>query len=401
MDSRLTVFVLALMATSVIALLARALPVPYESALALAGLGAGILVGPLDTGFAHSLILSVLLPGLLFDASYRLSWKLLRGNLVAVVLLATMGVLLTTTVVAFLGHLALGLALPLAILLGAMVAPTDPVAVVAVFRRLSVPDRLLNLIEGESLANDGTGVVVFTIALTALGATALQPGPSLVQFVRLALGGVALGVAVGFLLSALTSRVDDFQVEITLTAIAAYGGYLLGTYLQVSGILTVVSAGVVLGSFGRPRGMSQRTQEAIDQFWDYAAFILNSFAFLLIGLTEPWRSVLDHAGFVALAAVIALLARAVSVYAIFGLLRPLRLHVSFRWQHLLVWGGLRGVIAVVLVLSLTGSGGSVGLVRSLVYGVTLLSIVVQGATVGPVARALLRQPKAGGEAATS
>ena len=119
---------------------------------------------------------------------------------------------------------------------------TDPVAVVSVFRRLGVPARLLNLVEAESLANDGTGVVVFTIALAAVGST-VQPGPAVVDFLRLSLGGIALGVAVGFAVSLLTSRVDDFQVEITLTAIAAYGGYLVGQYLQVSGILTVVAAG--------------------------------------------------------------------------------------------------------------------------------------------------------------
>jgi monovalent cation:H+ antiporter, CPA1 family len=388
MQAGVAEFVLAMMAASAVALLARSIPICYESALALVGLVAGILVGPVATGFAHSLILFVLLPGLLFEASYRLSWHHLRGNLPAVLLLATLGVLLTTALVALLGHLALGLAIPVAVLLGAMVAPTDPVAVVAVFRRLGVPPRLLNLVEAESLANDGTGVVIFTIALTAIG-TSVQPASVVVDFLRLALGGLALGVAAGFLVSVVTSRVDDFQVEITLTAIAAYGAYLAGQYLNVSGILAVVAAGVVVGSFGRPRGMSARTQQAIDLFWDYVAFLLNSLAFLLIGLEVPWRDMLANAGFVALAAIIALLARAATVYLVLGLLRPLPPRVSFRWQHLMVWGGLRGVIAVALVLSLPETGGAIGLVKALVYGVTLISIVVQGVTIGPLTRALL------------
>jgi len=274
-ETRVAEFVLALMAASAVALLARSIPVCYESLLALAGLAAGMLFGPVQTAVAHSLILFVFLPGLLFEASYRLSWRHLRGNLVAVVTLATVGVLLTTALVAFLGHLALGLAIPVAVLFGAMVAPTDPVAVVSVFRRLGVPARLLNLVEAESLANDGTGVVVFTIALAAVGST-VQAAPAVVDFLRLSLGGLGLGLAVGFAASLVTSRVDDFQVEITLTAIAAYGGYLAGEYLHVSGILTVVAAGIVVGSFGRPRGMSARTQQAIDLCWDYVAFVLNS-----------------------------------------------------------------------------------------------------------------------------
>jgi monovalent cation:H+ antiporter, CPA1 family len=374
-----------------VALIARWVPICYESALAVAGLGAGVVFGPVETGVAHSLILFVFLPGLLFEASYRLSWRHLRGNLVVVVSLATVGVLLTTALVAFMGHVALGLAIPLALVLGAMVAPTDPVAVVAVFRRLGVPARLVNLIEAESLANDGTGVVVFTIALAAVGST-VQPGPAVVDFLRLSLGGIALGVTVGFAISLVTSRVDDFQVEITLTAIAAYGGYLAGQYLQVSGILAVVAAGIVVGSFGRPRGMSARTQQAIDLFWDYVAFLLTSLAFLLIGLQVPWRSLLANAGFVALAAIIALLARAATVYLVLGLLRPLGQRVSFRWQHLLVWGGLRGVIAVALVLSLPQIGGAFEQVKAMVYGVTLLSIVLQGITIGPLTRALLAPP---------
>jgi CPA1 family monovalent cation:H+ antiporter len=221
----------------------------------------------------------------------------------------------------------------------------------------------------------------------------VQPAAAVADFVRLSIGGLALGVVVGYAISMVTNRVDDFQVEITLTAIAAYGAYLAGQYLNVSGILAVVAAGIVLGSFGRPREMPARTRQAIDLFWDYIAFLLNSLAFLLIGLQVPWRDVLANLGFVALAAGIALLARAVTVYLVLGLLRPFGQRVSLRWQHLLVWGGLRGVIAVALVLSLPGTGGAIGQLKALVYGVTLISIVIQGVTIGPLTRALL--PRAG------
>jgi CPA1 family monovalent cation:H+ antiporter len=199
-------------------------------------MAAGLVLGHGEVHLTPGLILFVLVPGLLFEAFFNLSWADLRANLVAVAALATLGVLLTTAVVGLLGHLALGLAVPIALLFGAMVAPTDPVAIVAVFRRLRVPDRLVNLVEAESLFNDGTGVILFTVALsaTAAGAHASILG-GFVDFLRLGLGGLGLGLLVGLVLSLLTSRVDDFEIEMTLTAIAAYGGYLLAEQMHVSG----------------------------------------------------------------------------------------------------------------------------------------------------------------------
>jgi len=384
-------FVLILVAAAIVAVVVKFVPVPYVSALALVGIAAGAILGHGQVHLTPSLILLVLLPGLLFEAAFNLSWAHLRANLPAVVALATVGVVLTTAVVAPLGHYALGLAVPIAILFGAMVAPTDPVAVVAVFRKLHAPERLVNLIEAESLLNDGTGVILFTVALAATVPGA-QPSllGSVLDFARLAAGGLALGLAVGFGLSLVTSRVDDFQVEMTLTAIAAYGGYLLAEQVHVSGILAVVAAGLVLGSYGRPRAMSERTAEAIGHSWDYVAFALNSVVFLLIGLDVPIQAVLDHLGVVLGAAAIALLARAAPVYLLLGSLHLVRSGVSLRWQHLIVWGGLRGTVALALALSISGRGGQFAIVTQLVYGVVLVSLLVQGTTIGPLTRALLR-----------
>lgn len=390
-ETRVEAFVLLLMAACAVALLVKAVPVPYVSALALVGLLGGLVVGRGQVQLTHALILFVLLPGLLFEAAFNLSWRELKANLVAVVALATLGVVLTTAVVAVVGQAALGLALPVAVLLGTMISPTDPVAVVAVFRRLGVPARLVNLVESESLFNDGTGVVLFTVALTATQAAPAGLGGLAWDFVRLTAGGIGLGVGVGLLLSFITSRIDDFPVEITLTAIGAYGSYLLAESLHLSGILAVVAAGLVLGNFGRPRAMSVRTQEAVTLFWDYVAFLLNSVVFLLVGLDVPWSDVRGQLPAILLAALIALLARAVAVYGVLGLLHPLPWRVSLRWQHLVVWSGLRGAIAVALALSLTETDRQFDSVRALVYGVVLLSILVQGTTIGPLARFLLRE----------
>ncbi len=391
-ESQVAAFVVLLMAAAAVAVLVKLVPIPYVTALALVGaVAGGIFHGSVTVHLTRSFILFVLLPGLLFEAGFNLDWRRLRDTLLAVLVLATVGVLLTAGLIAVIGHLVLGLALPLAFLLGAMVAATDPVAVIAMFRRLGVPGRLATIVEAESLVNDGTGVVLFTIALgIALSGTFHPIGASL-QFLQLTLGGLALGLAIGFVLSRLTMRVDDPQVELTFTAIAAYGSYLLAEAIHVSGLLAVVAAALVMGNYGRTKGMSERTQVAVNTFWDYVAFLLNSLVFLLIGLELPWTSILDHGWAVLAAASIALIARAVAVYGVFAVLRPFGGKLAWRWQHLIVWGGLRGGVAIALALSLGEQGGSELIdLRTLVYGVVLLSITVQGLTIGPLSRALLK-----------
>ena len=260
----------------------------------------------------------------------------------------------------------------------------------AVFRRIGVPSRLIDLVESEALLNDGTGAIVFAIALAATQGGRLDLGPAVLTFLQLGLGGCALGVAIGLLLSLVTTRIDDPQVEITLTGIAAYGGYLLADHLHVSSILCVVCAGLVLGNVGRPRAMSERTQAAIDVFWDYVSFLLNTAVFILIGLDVPWDALIRVWPLVLAAGAILLIARAVSVYPLLLLLRPFGRRINLRWQHLMVWSGLRGAVALALLLSLQTSGpAAYQSLRGLVYGVVLISIVIQGLTMGPLARALL------------
>lgn len=389
LETHLTTFVVLLMIACAVAIAVKAVPVPYEVALALIGLLAGSLAGPVPFQLTPSVILAVFLPGLLFEGAFRLDWRLLRRNLVAVVVLATLGVLLMSLLVGGLVHLLLGLSVPLAFLIGTMLAPTDPVAVLAVFRRLGLPERLTNLVEAESLANDGTGLVLFSLALAVLTAGGGSGWELTGSFLRLVLGGLALGAVIGFAASLLISRVDDFTLEMTVTAIAAYGGYLLAEYVHLSGLLAVVAAALIMGNHGRRGAMSDETRRAVDLSWEYVAFLLNSLLFLLIGLAVPLPQLLAAAGLVLATAAIALLARAVTVYALLALLRPLRRSVPSRWQHLLVWGGLRGAIAVALVLSLQGRGGSYTLVQTLVYGAALFSIVIQGLSISPLARRLL------------
>jgi len=396
-EFQVAAFVVLLMVAAAIAVFVKLVPIPYVTALALIGAAAGAVFHTPTLHLSRSFILFVLLPGLLFEAGFNLDWHQLRQNLLPILTLATAGVVLTAGIIAAIGNVVLGIALPLAFLLGSMVAATDPVAVIAVFRRLGVPTRLDTIVQAESLVNDGTGVVLFTIALAILLSGSFQPLDSLLQFFRLTLGGTAVGVGTGFLLSRLTMRVDDPQVEITFTTIGAYGSYLAGEALQVSGLLAVVAAAVVMGNYGRRCGMSLRTQTACSTFWDYIAFVLNSMVFLLIGLELPWTDVLVLAGPILVAMVITLAARAVAVYGVLGVLRPLGRSVPWRWQHLIVWSGIRGAVAIALALSLGEQAGpSFPHLRTLVYGIVLLSITLQGFTIGPISRMLLKPQQLAG-----
>ncbi len=378
-----------LMVATVGTMVARRLYIPYPALLAVIGIAGGFVLRGHIPSLGHNVILFVLLPGLLFDAALNLHWEQLRNNLTEVAVLATIGVALTTAVIAVLGASALGLSVAAAILFGAAVSATDPVAVVAVFRQLHVPGRLGNLIEAESLLNDGTGVVLFSVALTATSASAVAWPNYVGQFFLLTFGGLGLGTVLGWVASRWTARIDDPQLEITITAVLAYGGYLLGELAHVSGILCVVAAGVVVGNYGRPRTMSEPTQRAVTELWAYVAFVLNSVVFVLIGASAPWNTLLNHFGLVVAGAALALAARAITVYGLLSTLRGLGRPIPLRWQHLLVWGGLRGAVAVALALSLGVHGGEMAVVRALIFGVVLVSILVQGATIRPLTRALL------------
>jgi CPA1 family monovalent cation:H+ antiporter len=398
LQSGVAVFVAFLMVASAVAVLAERLPIPYETVLALVGLAVGAILGEQNIHVTGDLLLFVFLPGLLFEAGFNLHWGNLREHLVGVALLATVGAFITTAVVALLGVAALGLALPVAFLFGAMVSPTDPVAVIAIFRQLGVPDRLTTLVEGESLLNDGTGLVLFSLALAIYSGAVPSVPQAILDMLYLSLGGLAVGIATGFALSWLTARINFVRVELTFTAIGAYGSYLVAEWLHASGILAVVAAALVLGNFGRPRGMAPATEAAVTVFWDYVAFVLNSAIFLLIGMDIPWQNIGSSWLAILVAAIIVLVARAVAVY---GVMWPARLAgrgIPWRWKHLMVWSGLRGAVAIALTLSLIGNTDpQIILIQTLTYGVALLSIVVQGGTIGPISRWLLG---AGSEATT-
>jgi len=302
--------------------------------------------------------------------------------------LANVGVLLATFVTGYLVHWALGLPILIALVFGAIISATDPISVLAIFKDLKMDKRLSVIIEGESLLNDGTAVVVFQILLAGVVAGGLGGGKGIGQFLVAVVGGAAIGFGLGYTGSKITQTIDDPQIEITLTTIIAYGSYLFANHLHWSGVIATASAGLIVGNFGAKKGMSATTKVALESFWEYLAFVMNSLVFLLIGLevhldalAHAWRPVLF-----AIAAV--LIGRSLSVYLLIPVSNMFAENIPVRWQHVMVWGGLRGALALALALSLDNTFPYRDRILDLTFGVVVFSILVQGLTTKPLLRVL-------------
>jgi CPA1 family monovalent cation:H+ antiporter len=364
-----------LLVVSLVAVVTRRFRVPYTAALVVAGLVLS-LGKQLDIGITPQLILSLFLPPLVFEAAFHLPLRDLRRDGVTIFLLAVPGVLLAMAIVGGALNFFGGLSLPLALVFGALIAATDPVTVLAIFRRLGVPKRLEVLLEAESLFNDGTAIVLFNLALAGALSGAFHIWEGVFDFLWVSAGGLAIGLALGWITAQLLARVDDYLVETTLTTVVAFGSYLLAEQLHVSGVLAVLAAGLVTGSLGT-RGMSPTTRIVVFNFWEYAAFLANSAVFLLIGLlidlpllAESWQLIL-----LAIASV--LVSRAIATY----LTTRYVARFPLRWSHAVFWGGPRGAIALALALSLPASlGESRSMLLALTFGVVLFTILVQSLT---------------------
>jgi CPA1 family monovalent cation:H+ antiporter len=386
-----------LIAASIISVLAKYLRIPYTVALVLGGLLLSVLylpfLSPLEPNqrpnwLTPDVILILFLPALVFEGSVKLNLRDLLRDAAPLLILANIGVLLATVVTGYLVHGALGLPILIALLFGTIISATDPISVLAIFKSLNINKRLSVLIEGESLLNDGTAVVMFQILLAAVAGGGLSIGKEIGRFLLAVIGGAALGVVMGYAASKITQRIDDPQVEITLTTIVAYGSYLLASSFHLSGVIATASAGLIVGNIGANRGMSARTRAALESFWEYLAFVMNSLVFLLIGLEvhvdslgRAWSAVLF-----AIAAV--LIGRVLSVYSLVPLSNFLAEKISLRWQHVFVWGGLRGALALALALSLDNALPYRARLLDLTFGVVIFSILVQGLTTKPLLRGL-------------
>lgn len=390
-----TVVVLLFALAAGVALVARWLSLPYTVALVIAGLLLGSSHDFPTPHLSKELVFAVFLPGLLFEAAFHLEFKRFWQNKLALHSLAIPGVavaigltaLLLTPIVSAL-HFVEGFALSHGLVFAALIAATDPIAVVALFKSVGAPKRLAILVEGESLLNDGTAVVFFSLVLAVVGGRELSWAAAALDFLTVVGVGGAVGAAISYGAAKVIQRVDDAMVEITLTTVAAYGSFTLAEQLHASGVIATVVAGMVCGNYAAQTGMSATTRLAVESFWEYVAFALNSVVFLLIGLevhvddlVASWQPILI--GYLAVTS-----GRAVVVWLVVLLLRRTRERIPATWAWVLIWGGLRGGLSMVLALGLPADFPHRALLVTMTFGVVVLSILLQGFTCAPLLRRL-------------
>jgi monovalent cation:H+ antiporter, CPA1 family len=373
-----------LVVAAVVSLVTQRLRIPYTVGLVLVGLALALVGRWSAFTVMPEIILAMLVPPLVFEAAFHLNFSDLRRDLPLIAWLTIPGVILTVLFIGGLVSWAAGLSLPTALVFGALIAATDPVAVVGLFRQMGVPHRLQVLLEGESLLNDGTAIVLFNLVVAVSLTGKFNLAGSAVQFVVVAGGGILVGAVAGIIVSQVIGRIDNHLIETSLTTILAYGAYLAAEYLLgVSGVLAVVAAGVAAGHLG-PRGMSPTTRIVVANFWEYAAFLANSFVFLIIGLQMDLTLLARNAGSIGWGILAALAARAVMVFG----LSSFGKNISWRWRSVMVWGGLRGAISLALALSLPSDLPDRGELQAMAFGVVLFTLLVEGLSMKALVRRL-------------
>jgi CPA1 family monovalent cation:H+ antiporter len=357
--------------------------IPYPVLLAAGGIVIGLIPGIRLPAIGPDLILLAFVPGLVFEAALALDLEEIWRRVIPISLLATLGVLLTVIAIGALAHFGLGLDWASGVLLGAIVAATDPIAVVSLLRQVRAPLGLDAILEGESLFNDGTGVAVFSAVL----GTILSGHPSLVdgalRFVFVTGVGVAVGLGAGALGVLLLRLVREAELEIMITLVVAYGAYLAADVVHASGVVSVVAAGIVVARYGSRTGRLKGTQ--LVGFWNLFAFVLNAILFLAVGLAVPVTRLITVGGLALGAYAIMFAARALPVYALLGLADFRGSSIPWSWRHMTFWGGIRGALSVALALSVAGYPQVNPLVSVLAYGMVVLSLLIQGGLLLPVA----------------
>ncbi|MCA9971033.1 MAG: Na+/H+ antiporter, partial [Anaerolineales bacterium] len=393
--------VLLLSIAALVAILIRRIRLPYTVALVMVGLVLSFFPNFLGFSASSDLIIAILVPPLLFEATLHIKWASLKEDLFLVLMLAVLGTMVGTLIVGGIIVPVLEIPIAAAIAFGALISATDPVAVIAFFRTLGVSKRLSILVEGESMFNDGVAIVLFNLAIAAAaanGATSSSAGAGLieglVEFLRVSFGGIGIGLALGFLVSyVILKNVDDHLIETATTVALAFGSFVVAEELHLSGILAVVAAGLMVGNIGT-QNTSPTTKLTLDNFWEFLAFAVNSLVFLLIGLEIQIANLLPNLVPILVAVLAVLLSRAVIIYALTGLhnrFAPPRQQIPQAYRPVMYWGGLRGAISLALALTISSDvfGDVIAAeLRVMTFGVVLFTLLVQGTTIQSVIKRL-------------
>lgn len=388
-EQNLEQFLLVLSVSLSVATLSRVFSwfrqIPYTLLLVIVGLVLAFVDVRL-VNLSPALILEIFLPPLLFEAAWNLKWRNLWREIVPVTLYAILGVIISVIGIGLALNYFAGMTLPIALLVGASLAATDPVSVIALFRELGASKRLTTLMEGESLFNDGVAVVAFSLLVgIPLGIAQFDIPTTIARFCVVVGVGIGVGSLIGFGISYLTQRFDLPLVEQSLTLVSAYGTYVITEELGGSGVIGVVTVGLILGNFGSRIGMNPRTQLLVTEFWEFLAFFVNSIVFLLIGDQVKYGSLKENLGLIGITIGAIILTRAIAIYGLGSASNWLaKSQISMSDRTVLWWGGLRGSVSIALALSVPATLAGRDVIIDIVFGVVLFTLLVQGLTIKPL-----------------
>lgn len=371
------ILIILLMIATAVALIAQRLRIPYVTGLVLAGLPITELLSR-RIGLDPYLVLNLFLPILIFEAAINTDISRLRSTFKAIAILAGPGSIFSSAIIAVLVKFGLGLNWIPALLIGVILANTDTVSMIAVFKDIRVPSRLSTIVEGETLFNDAAALISFNLVLVIYSTGSLTAVQDLKELLLVALGGGLVGAIFGYLSLPIFVRLNDPLSSLLLTVALALGTFQIAQFLGVSGAVAVVIAGLIFGNLGLPRSSSASDRITLFSFWEYAGFSVNTFIFLLIGIEiNPGTllSILPSILFVILAYQ---LGRILSVYPLLAGLRWFDRPIPLRWQHILFLGNIKGSLSMALAVSIPLTLPGRDNIIALVFGAVLFSLVGQG-----------------------
>ena len=373
----ITILIVLLLIATVVALVTQRLGITYVTGLVLAGLPIKDLLSH-HIGLDPSLVMNLFLPILIFEAAINTDISRLRSTFKAIALLAGPGSLISSGIIAVLVKFGLGVEWIPALLVGVILANTDTVSMIAVFKDIRVPSRLSTIVEGETLFNDAAALTSFNLLLVIYATGSITVAQGIKEVLVVAVGGGLVGGVLGYLCLPIFERLQDPLSSLLLTVALALGTFQIGQFLGVSGAVAVVITGLVFGNLGLPRSASASDRLTLTNFWEYAGFGVNTFIFLLIGIAINPLTLWKNVPAIALVVVAYQLGRIFSVYLLLAVLRWFDRPIPLRWQHVLVLGNIKGslsmALAVAIPLALTGRE----LIIELVFGAVLFSLVIQG-----------------------
>jgi len=382
---------------AVVAIIARRLKVPYTVGLVVAGIVIAFLPLGFEVHFSKELLFKVLLPPLIFEAALYIHWNELKRDLIPVVTFASIGVLLSAGITAAFMHFLIGWDWAMAALFGVLISATDPVSVIATFKEAKVEGRLRLLVEAESLFNDSTAAVAFTIALTfAMGQSMAFGTAALAMFLSV-VGGIASGLIIGYGCLWIAGRTKDHLVEIALTTVAAFGSFWLAEQFGFAGVhfsdvLASMTAGLLVGNTNELGFITEKGDKSIEDFWEFAAFVVNSIIFIILGLNEAYQDFGRSILAIVVAIIAVIIARGIAIYPISALYSKSKWRIDSEHQHIMFWGGLRGALALALALGIPESVPFRSEILTVTFGVVAFSVFAQGLTMTPLLRMLGQLP---------